>query len=84
MVEVESNTKPDDKAEENSSEYNTTKLKKTLTNSEILAQSILFLLAGSETTATTLGWVSFSLAVNPGCQAKLIEEIDSVLEKHVT
>ena len=83
MVEVEDNKKSEDKAEANNPDYNTTKLKKTLTNSEILAQSVLFLIAGSESTATNLTWLSYKLAMHPDIQDKLIEEIDSVLEKHV-
>nr|QEV83804.1 cytochrome P450 [Brachionus rotundiformis] len=59
-----------------------TGLKKTLTNREILSQSILFLLAGYETTAQTLCYIAYNLAMNPEYQQKLCEEIDSVLEKH--
>lgn len=58
-------------------------LKKTLNNSEILSQSILFLLAGYETTAQTLCYIAYNLAMNPFYQQKLCQEIDSVLERHV-
>nr|UOU03277.1 cytochrome P450 3044A1/2 [Brachionus rubens] len=57
-------------------------LKKTLTNKEILSQSILFLLAGYETTAQTLCFISYNLAMNPNYQTQLCEEVDSVLDKH--
>jgi cytochrome P450 len=57
--------------------------KKTLTNSEILSQSIIFLLAGTDTTTTTLCWISHNLAMNPECQERLIKEVDSELEKYV-
>lgn len=58
-------------------------LKKTLTNSEILAQAILFFLAGYDTTANTLDFVGYHLAMYPNVQDKLIAEIDHVLEQHV-
>ncbi|RNA32702.1 cytochrome P450 3A9-like [Brachionus plicatilis] len=54
--------------------------KKTLTNHEILSQSILFLLAGYETTAHTLCFISYCLAMNPKYQDKLCNEIDTVLD----
>lgn len=57
-------------------------LKKTLTDGEILASAILFILAGTDTTANALTWLSYNLAMNPEIQDKLIEEVDSVLEKH--
>ena len=57
-------------------------LKKTLTNGEILSQSVLFMIAGTDTTATTLSWVSHNLAVHPEYQYKLIQEVDAVLDKY--
>lgn len=77
MIECEEDAK------KNPIDHNISKLKKTLTNTEILAQAILFLVAGSETTATTLAWITHNLALNPDCQNKLIEEVDTVLEKYV-
>lgn len=59
-----------------------THLKKTLTNAEILSQSILFMLVGSDTTASTLTWITHNLVMYPECQDKLIKEVDSVLEQH--
>ncbi|XP_064612070.1 cytochrome P450 3A24-like [Liolophura sinensis] len=47
-----------------------------LTDDEILAQSITFLVAGFDTTATSLTYVLYNLALNPKCQDKLIAEID--------
>lgn len=51
---------------------------KRLSDSEVLAQSFLFLLAGYETSSNTLGFVSFLLATNPDVQEKLQKDIDSV------
>ena len=84
MVEAEDSSPAQGSNESPNKEYNTTKLKKTLTNDEILAQSILFLFAGSDTTSITLCWTSYNLAMHPDVQEKLIEEVDRVLEKHVT
>lgn len=50
--------------------------KRGLTNDEILANSIIFMIAGYETTATTLVWLTYDLMVNPEVQEKLIAEID--------
>ena len=58
-------------------------MKKTLTNKEIMAQAVLFLAAGYETTASNLTLVAYNLAMNPEYQDKLCEEIDEVLERHV-
>lgn len=60
-----------------------TKNKRKLTDKEILAQAILFLAAGYETTATTLGFFAHNMAMNPEYQQKLIDEVDEILQKHV-
>ena len=76
----------DDKTEEatvDENNENWKKLRKKLTNGEILSQSILFMLAGSDTTAVTLSWLAYNLAFYSECQDKLIEEVDSVLEENV-
>ena len=59
------------------------RLKNKLTNSEILAQAILFLAGGYETTASTLEFISYNLATHQDVQDILIDEIDQVLDKHV-
>jgi cytochrome P450 len=46
-----------------------------LKDSTIVAQSILFLLAGFDTTATTLSFVAALLARNPACQRALRDEL---------
>jgi len=60
----------------------TSQLKKSLTDAEILAQAVLFLSAGYETTQSALTFVCYNLALNPDIQQKLINEIDSAYEKH--
>ena len=59
-------------------------LKKTLTNNEICAQSILFMIAGSQTTADTLSFIAYNLCLHPHYQDQLLAELDQVLENHVT
>jgi len=59
------------------------KLKKTLTNNELLSQSLLFSMVGTETTSTTLTNISYNLAMNQQVQDKLIAEIDTTLSSNV-
>ena len=51
-----------------------------LSNEEIVAHAVTFLLAGYETTANTLAYTSYLLALNPDIQEKLQSEIDSYFE----
>ena len=85
---VDHEEKPFEQNEDNINKENSTLsqwkyLKKSLTTKEILAQSILFLFAGSETSSSTLGFVSLLLAKNADIQEKLYEEIKRVFEEHV-
>ncbi|XP_061165934.1 cytochrome P450 3A9-like [Saccostrea echinata] len=57
--------------------------KRGLTVDEITGNSILFLLAGYDTTASTMTFIAYNLATNPECQDKLINEIDTVLEQEL-
>ncbi|KAJ1096447.1 hypothetical protein NDU88_001589 [Pleurodeles waltl] len=52
---------------------------KALTDREITAQSMIFILAGFETTSTTLSFLSYNLATHPDVQRKLQQEIDTLL-----
>ena len=53
-----------------------------LTDEEIVAHSIAFLLAGYETTANTLAYTSYLLALNPEIQEKLQATIDDYFENN--
>ncbi|XP_074055589.1 cytochrome P450 3A4-like [Macrotis lagotis] len=52
---------------------------KELSDEEILAQSIIFLFAGYETTSSVLSFLFYNLATHPEIQEKLQKEIDEVL-----
>ncbi len=49
-----------------------------LTDEEIIAQMVMFILAGYDTSSTTLGLTCYNLAVFPEVQEKLVEEIKQV------
>ena len=46
----------------------------------ITGQAIIFIMAGFETTASTLSSLSYCLAKNPEVLEKLVEEVDEVVE----
>ncbi|KAH3852165.1 hypothetical protein DPMN_094664 [Dreissena polymorpha] len=50
--------------------------RKGLTDEEILINSIIFMLAGYDTTAAGISWVLYELALNPEIQEKLVTAID--------
>ncbi|XP_072453776.1 cytochrome P450 3A12-like [Notamacropus eugenii] len=52
---------------------------KDLSDDEILAQSVIFLFAGYETTSSVLSFLFYNLATHPEIQQKLQKEIDVVL-----
>ena len=53
-----------------------------LTDDEIVAQSVLFLLAGSDTTGNTLSFTVYFLAINPDVQEKLRIHIKEAMESN--
>ena len=46
----------------------------------IIGQAIIFIMAGFETTASTLSSLSYCLAKNPDVLEKLVDEVDRVVE----
>ncbi|KAF8781591.1 Cytochrome P450 3A21 like protein [Argiope bruennichi] len=55
---------------------------KNITDTELLAQCVMFFMAGYETTATVLTYVAYCLAINPEWQEKVIKEVDEGFQKH--
>ncbi|MEV6279176.1 cytochrome P450 [Nocardia sp. NPDC051832] len=43
-------------------------------------EALTFMLAGHETTANALSWMWYLLALNPAARARLLDEVDTVLE----
>ena len=87
MVEHEEESKKEENLKKTKNEVEDTNIwkskKKHLTNSEIISNAIFFFMAGYDTTATTLSFVAYNLAMNPECQNKLCIEVDLILENHV-
>ncbi|NXM74904.1 C340 protein, partial [Serilophus lunatus] len=54
-------------------------LDKSLSDEEILAQSLIFVFAGYETTSSTLSYVAYNLATHPDVQQRLQDEVDANL-----
>ena len=52
-----------------------------LMDEEIVAHALTFILAGYETTANTLAYTSYLLALNPDIQEKLQSEIDNYFDE---
>ena len=50
-----------------------------LSTNEILANAMLFFVAGYDTTATSLSYLLYNLALTPECQQKLVAEINRVV-----
>lgn len=51
-----------------------------LSDEEVVAQSVVFLLAGYETSSNTLAFTLYYLVVNPAMQEKLRTQIREALE----
>ncbi|KAF8796724.1 Cytochrome P450 3A11 like protein [Argiope bruennichi] len=54
---------------------------KRMTMDELASQSVAFFLAGYDTTASTLSFATYLLALNQSIQDKLRDEVDTVLEE---
>ncbi|KAF5288525.1 hypothetical protein FQA39_LY15393 [Lamprigera yunnana] len=52
-----------------------------LSDEDITAQALVFLLAGSSTTSTALSFLAYNLAVHPDIQKRVYDEINQTLEQ---
>ncbi|GAV06340.1 hypothetical protein RvY_16350 [Ramazzottius varieornatus] len=59
------------------------RINRTLTADEVMAQSMIFLLAGFETTASTLTFMTYLLSIHPEIQERLRKEIQQVIGRDV-
>ncbi|XP_045609181.1 cytochrome P450 9e2 [Procambarus clarkii] len=55
---------------------------KVLSERTIVAQSVMFLIAGYDTTASTLAFSSYLLAKNPTHQQRLRQEVEDMVKEH--
>ncbi|KAJ8401409.1 hypothetical protein AAFF_G00386400 [Aldrovandia affinis] len=56
--------------------------KRMMTEDEIVGQAFIFLLAGYETSSSTLAFVCYLLATHPDCQDRLQGEVDAFFSRH--
>ncbi|KAH9394069.1 Cytochrome P450 3A4 [Tyrophagus putrescentiae] len=75
-MEEETNTSAPSESNESAEKNNS---KKTLNDLEIIAQCMIFFVAGFETTATTITNIIYELALNPEIQERLKTELESSL-----
>lgn len=92
MVEHEARVaageKEDEKDQSSTTDNNEDKpwaghLKRTLTPKERLGQTLQFLIAGYETTATAFEFIAYNLAMNQEAQDRLVDDIKSVIKEYV-
>ena len=54
-----------------------------MTEREIACNSLLFVVAGYDTVASTFSFVMYCLATNPQCQKKVVEEMERIIGQEV-
>lgn len=54
-----------------------------LSDEEVLAQALIFVFAGYETTSSTLSYIAYNLAIHPDVQQRLQDELDAHLPNKV-
>lgn len=71
MLQLLIDSKIDDEDNNNGGSF-----KGKLTEDEIISNSVMFIVAGHETTNNSLGYTSYLLALHPTEQDKVLNEID--------
>lgn len=80
MINAHKDTDKNEMEEEQAIQDDPQKWKKRgLTTDEVTGNAIVFIIAGYDTTASTLAFMAYCLATNSDCQERLISEIDSAI-----
>ncbi|KAJ9573560.1 hypothetical protein L9F63_009045, partial [Diploptera punctata] len=79
MLQLLMEAKKNSLQDENSNDKNQ---KTKLDDEDIIAQALLFFLAGFDTASTLLCFISYELAMHPDVQRKLQDEVDKSLEEN--
>ncbi|XP_063607463.1 cytochrome P450 9e2-like [Penaeus indicus] len=82
LLEAEVSTGDAEGNTEMQDDNTSSKPKQTLDELTIISQSVLFLVAGYDTTASTLAFASILLAKHPEIQQRLRQEISEMVEEH--
>lgn len=80
MLQLLMEAKKNSMHDENSNDNKTQRIK--LDDEDIIAQALLFFLAGFDTASTLLCFISYQLAMYPDIHNKLQDEIDKTLEEN--
>ncbi|XP_068595104.1 thromboxane-A synthase [Brachionichthys hirsutus] len=72
----------DQKGQLHPHEQPTRRPQKKITEDEIVAQALLTLLAGHDTSSSALAFTCYLLAIHPECQRKVQEEVDDFFTRH--
>ncbi|XP_035688030.1 cytochrome P450 3A8-like isoform X2 [Branchiostoma floridae] len=72
---------PEEEEEDNSRDVKVQGQKQALTKDDVVSNGIVFFLAGYDTTATTMAFALYNLAINQEAQDKVIQELDEVMRE---
>ena len=71
-----------DSNDKNPKSHSTVGSKKQLSETEIIANSVFFFVAGFETTSSTISHCMYNLAMNPHIQERLFNEVKNAMDKN--
>ncbi|XP_066275168.1 cytochrome P450 3A11-like [Branchiostoma lanceolatum] len=84
MMDAHTMKDDDDEGEAEAAGSRTRGKKQALSRDDVLANGFQFILAGYETTASTLSFTMYQLATHPDVQDKVIREVDDVMKDRDT